>query len=575
MTLSERLSEGRALVASRPAPRDGAIRCAGATHPGLIRDRNEDRLHVDAERGILIVVDGMGGQAAGETAAETALALLRSRLERQTGRVEERVREAIALANNEIVRLAAQNPAFGGMGCVLTLAVIEDGMVTVGHVGDSRAYRLGADGIVKVTRDHSPIGMREDEGELSETDAMRHPRRNEVYRSLGAEEHTPLDEEFVEVSRFPFDPEGAILVCSDGLTDMVSSETIARIVRENGGHEQRAVDRLIAAANLAGGKDNVTVAIAAGERFASALSAPREWRGIERRAGWRERREREAPGHGSAFTVGLFTGVALLAVLLLLDRHPPRGVAGQAFGVLRPALQALLPAAEGTHGPRTLGVGHGLEYDSIRDALAAARPGDTVAVAPGTYHEQVRLKEGVTLWSRVPRQAVLAPEGEAAVRAMVVAEGLSAASLVGFRIAPLDSFPMDVGVRVADARITIDDVEIAGARVAGVAYEGRSEGALRGSFVHRNPGAGVTIAARSTPRLSGNMILDNGRGPRRARAGVEMESTGELVMVGNVIAGNAAEGVRGAPAAMRANLLENNVFEAFGRANVAGPVAVR
>src|SRR5204863_8345323 len=117
--------------------------------------------------------------------------------------------------------------------CGLTLAGIEDGMVTVGHVGDSRLYRIGTDGMVKVTRDHSPVGMREDEGELSEADAMRHPRRNEVYRSLGAEAHTPLDDDFVEVSRVPFDPEGAILLSSDGLTDRVSGRAIASMFRRN------------------------------------------------------------------------------------------------------------------------------------------------------------------------------------------------------------------------------------------------------------------------------------------------------------------------------------------------------
>ena len=164
MTIPDRLrGNDPVLVVSRPRRR-GAFRCAGATHPGLVRDHNEDRVHVDAERGVLIVVDGIGGQTAGETAAAIALTFLRSRLERQTGRAEDRVREAIAVANNEIVRRAAEDPALAGMGCVLTLAVIEDGMVTVGHVGDSRLYRLGADGIVKVTRDHSPVGMREDEG---------------------------------------------------------------------------------------------------------------------------------------------------------------------------------------------------------------------------------------------------------------------------------------------------------------------------------------------------------------------------------------------------------------------------
>src|SRR5262249_53330687 len=279
-------------------------RCAGATHAGRVRDHNEDRIHVDPERGLLIVVDGIGGHTAGETAATIALAFLRSRLERQTGRAEDRVREAVAVADNEIVRRAAQDAALAGMGCVLTLAVIEDGMVTVGHVGDSRLYRLGADGIVKVTRDHSPVGMREDEGELSEADAMRHPRRNEVYRSLGAEEHTPLDDDFVEVSRFPFDPEGAILVCSDGLTDLVSSQAIPRIVRDERGDPEASVARLIDVANEAGGKDNVSVALAAGERFAAALAA----QGDRADPAWAER---PAPRRSADWPAYVFTVVVV------------------------------------------------------------------------------------------------------------------------------------------------------------------------------------------------------------------------------------------------------------------------
>ncbi len=558
MTLPDRVHDTRpTLVLPRAAARRTAIRCAGATHPGMMRDHNEDRVHVDPERGILIVVDGIGGQAAGETAAETALRFLRTRLERQTGRVEERVREAIAVANNEIVRLAAQNPAWEGMGCVLTLAVIEDGMVTVGHVGDSRLYRLGADGIVKVTRDHSPVGVREDEGELSEADAMRHPRRNEVYRSVGAEEHTPLDEDFVEVSRFPFDPEGAILLCSDGLTDLVSSETIARIVRENPGDEQRTADRLVAAANAAGGKDNVTVAFAAGERFADALAAPRE-RGIARPiedAGSQPSAARPLLARpGYAFALGAVIGVAAFAAFTMFEGG----------GTRVPVLDALGP-------PHTLRVGHGLEFTRIGDALAVARPGDTVSVAPGVYREQLRLRAGVTLMSRVAREAILEPRGDTPAPVVgIMADGLSSGSIVGFRIAPGDSAPLDLGIRVSDARIAIDDVEISGARVAGVAFQGGSEGVLRASLIHRNPGAGVTIASAAAPRVAHNLILDNGRGARRIRAGVELESGAAPVLVGNVMAGNAAEGVRGVPATQRSALLENNVFEAFGRSNGAG-----
>ena len=448
------------------------------------------------------------------------------------------------------------------MGCVLTLAVIEDGMVTVGHVGDSRLYRLGADGIVKVTRDHSPIGMREDEGELSEADAMRHPRRNEIYRSVGAEEHTPLDEDFVEVSRFPFDPEGAILLCSDGLTDLISSELIARIVRDHAGNEQAAVERLIAAANAAGGKDNITVALAAGQYFAAALGARREHEPT---------RDAPAPGASAAstgrgshlgyiFAIGMLAGVALCLGLTLLDRTP---VAFR-LPLVGPALQTSRP-------PRALLVGPGLEFTAIGDALAAARSGDTVSVAPGMYHEQLRLEQGVTLMSRVPRQAVLAPRGEAqGPLVAIVAEGLSAGRVVGFRIEAGDGSPLDIGIRVRDARIAIEDVEISGARIAGVAFQGVGEAALRASMIHKNAGAGVTIASPAVPRLGHNLILDNGRGTGRARAGVELEGGAAPVLVGNVIAGNAAEGVRGAPPAMRPALLENNIFEAFGRANGSG-----
>lgn len=580
MTLPDpRPTHGPALATGRPRLRRGAIRCVGASHPGRIREHNEDRLHVDPERGILIVVDGIGGQAAGETAAETALTFIRSRLERQTGRTEERVREAIAVANNEIVRLAQRNPEWAGMGCVVTLAVIEDGMVTIGHVGDSRLYRLDAEGIVKVTRDHSPVGMREDEGELSEADAMRHPRRNEIYRSVGVEVHTPLDEDFVDVSRFPFDPGSAILLCSDGLSDLVSSEAIARIVREHAGDEQRAVERLIEAANAAGGKDNVTVALAAGPGFASALAAggrraspgvepprdladPRLTGGAAAASDVPTRRSRS--GVALAFAVGVLAGAALLWGYLPL---------------LRSSLPARVPVGAdllAARAPRALRVGPGLEYTAIGDALAAAHRGDSVSVEPGVYHEQVRLEEGVTLLSRVARGATLSPRGEAAAPLVaVVAEGLLTGRIVGFRIAAGDGAALDIGIQVRDARIDIEDVEIMGARVAGVAFQGRSDATLRASLVHANAGAGVTIASTASPRLAHNLILENGRGGRRARAGVELEAGATPTLVGNVIARNAAEGVRGASAALRETLRESNSFEGFVRSGASGAAETR
>ena len=138
------------------------LKCAGASDTGRVRNNNEDAWHIDADRGIFLVVDGIGGQAAGEKAAEIAVERVRARLERQTGATEQRIREAITLANNEILRAAHENPEWEGMACVLTLAVLENGSAVVGHVGDSRLYQIRGGEIRKITHDHSPVGERED-----------------------------------------------------------------------------------------------------------------------------------------------------------------------------------------------------------------------------------------------------------------------------------------------------------------------------------------------------------------------------------------------------------------------------
>src|SRR5262245_28087836 len=175
------------------------LTAAGGSHRGLQRQENQDRFHVDAGRGVFMVIDGVGGHAGGDKAAEVALAALRARLERETNPVDERVREAITLANNEIHRVASSQPEWLGMACVLTVAVVDGDFATVAHVGDARLYKLRHGRIAKITRDHSPVGEREDAGELAELEAMHHPRRNEVYRDVGSEPHAPGDPEFIEV----------------------------------------------------------------------------------------------------------------------------------------------------------------------------------------------------------------------------------------------------------------------------------------------------------------------------------------------------------------------------------------
>ncbi|HUF24535.1 MAG TPA: protein phosphatase 2C domain-containing protein, partial [Vicinamibacterales bacterium] len=243
------------------------IRAAGRSDPGRQRENNEDRFHEDTARGLFMVVDGVGGHAAGEKAAEIAVTMLRARLERETGAVEDRVREAITVANNEVRRVASLNEQWRGMGCVLTVAVLDGADAVVGHVGDTRFYKIRGGRIQKITRDHSPVGEREDAGELSEVEAMRHPRRNEVFRDVGSTERQAFDEGFIDITRVPFESDAALLLCSDGLTDGVTSAAILDIVHQHAGRPDDVAAGLIAAANAAGGKDNVTVVYAEGPRF--------------------------------------------------------------------------------------------------------------------------------------------------------------------------------------------------------------------------------------------------------------------------------------------------------------------
>src|SRR5277367_104031 len=115
---------------------------AAVSDTGKVRDQNEDRILADDVRGCYAVIDGMGGHAAGEKAAEIALERLRARLERQTDSIEQRIREAITIANNAIYEASQSKPEWKGMACVLTVAVVEKGFATIGHVGDSRLYKL-------------------------------------------------------------------------------------------------------------------------------------------------------------------------------------------------------------------------------------------------------------------------------------------------------------------------------------------------------------------------------------------------------------------------------------------------
>jgi len=498
------------------APAAPAYRAAGATDPGLVRDANEDRFHVDTARGLFMVIDGVGGQAAGGEAAALALSMLRARLERETGPVDQRVREAIAVANNEIHRAAATRPDWNGMACVLTVAVIKDGVATIGHVGDTRLYKLRHGRLTKITRDHSPVGEREDAGELSESEAMRHPRRNEVYRDVGSDVHDPGDTDFVDILVVPVEDDAALLLCSDGLSDLVPAGTIAAVAAESAGHPERVVERLIDAANRAGGKDNVTAVYVEGEQYAAAAA------GAAPRRSW--------------------TRIAVAAVAAVLAL----GLTGA--GLVRAGWLSWPPASVPlvALGDGTLVVG---PTESIAAAIARAAPGSQVVVEPGEYREQLALRGGVRVVSRIPRGATLRmPVGTAEGAAAVVARDVRNAELAGFRIVGDAATSLGTGILVERSHVTIVDVEILGASDRAVEFGPGSEGSFIGGDVHDNPGTGLVIRSGASPRISHSGFARNGVS-ERVSAPVVVEAGSAARLERNVFAG-----------------VEPEVFRAFGAA---------
>lgn len=242
-------------------------RSGAASDRGLVRGENQDRSYIDEERGVFLVVDGLGGHAAGEKAAATAVEAIGAELVSQEGDPEARIRRAITAANNRIAELAEENEACRGMACVLTLALMDGERVVVGHVGDSRLYLVWNGLVRKMTPDHSPVGEREDRGELSEGEAMSHPRRHEVFRDVGSRRREPDEDEFIEIKEFLFKPDAALLMCSDGLSDQITSEAMLEVIEGYDGNAEAVARSLVDAANRAGGADNVTAIFVAGSEF--------------------------------------------------------------------------------------------------------------------------------------------------------------------------------------------------------------------------------------------------------------------------------------------------------------------
>ena len=543
----------------------GSVQVFGLTDRGRLRDVNEDRCHIDAARGLLIVVDGVGGHLAGGKAADVGVSRVREWLERRRRVTASDVRDAITAANNEIHQLAASRAEWHGMACVLTVAVVRAGQAIVGHVGDTRLYKIRAGAIQKLTRDHSPVGEMEDAQRLTEDQAMRHPRRNEVYRDVGSDHHDRDDREFIDLLEVPFEPDAALLMCSDGLTDLVPLQSIADTVSANAGSTQGVVRALIDAANAAGGRDNVTVVYAEGPRFVGSrgvpIAGPQAVTGGDADAdaittqlsiaGTGGSRPRPAAGAGAAGPIWLplIVGALLIAMAAL-------SVRGDA-AMPAPAVAANPDARPALTGEAPIVVSPGA---SIGEALERASAGSTVSVEPGEYREEIRLKSHVRLLSRVPRGATLrlpaeTRPGEPAVSAL----GVTGAELAGFRIVGDAATPLGIGILVGWSSVSISDVEIAGATAAAIEFGEKADASLVGSSLRDNPGVALAMRDRSAPRISNNTFERNGYGAATAGAFVLAHSA-RPVLRGNVFVGTAVHAFAALPAAERTALERHNWF---------------
>lgn len=238
----------------------------GDTDTGLLRDNNEDAFI--AQKGLkgryilACVIDGVGGYEGGEIAAQIARDTLLQRLSVPQSDLLAQMRQAVSAANETIYQERVNNPQRQKMACVLTLAVVnlEKNECLYAHVGDTRLYLLRDHSMVKLTKDHSFVGFLEDNKRLTEKEAMQHPKRNEINKALGFDPNIAQQEDYIETGHSPFLPGDMLLLCSDGLSDLVDREKMISILTLKKTLKEKT-KALIAAANAAGGKDNITVVL--------------------------------------------------------------------------------------------------------------------------------------------------------------------------------------------------------------------------------------------------------------------------------------------------------------------------
>jgi len=351
----------------------------------------------------------------------------------------------------------------------------------------------------------------------------------------------------------PFESDSALLLCSDGLTDLVDSVSIAKTVSRCAGDPEVVVRELIAAANAAGGKDNVTAVYIEGEQFAASGfgRGTIESRSAAASAASDEPRERGSMSQSVARFAMILLGIIVTAAVSLWQ-----------FGWTYDDLRGLVFAASGQSvTQRTVAAG-----ESISEALRAAPPGSEVVVEPGEYREQVSLVSGVRLRSLVPGGAVIrlpAAVPDTAEEPAVLARNVSGAEIVNFRISGDAATPLPVGILVQNSTVSIVHVEISGATRVALEFAGGGASTLMASDIRDNPGAALVVRDGAAPRVANNSFARNGRSDRVMAAVIVQRAT--PVFINNVFAGMSAASFTGLDGAAVGALRRDNWFPAVTR----------
>jgi protein phosphatase len=251
------------------------LRGTGLTDVGITRGHNEDSFHVDNNASLFVVADGVGGQNAGEVASRMSVEVISSHFSKSredsvpfVGKPEEsfsdetnRLASSIRLANQVVHESSRSNPSLKGMGSTaVAVTITGKGMLGIAHAGDSRAYLIRSGGIFQLTNDHSLVAEQVRQGLITEEEAQNSKVKNVITRALGA-----ADEIEVDIDEQPLEDGDMVLLCSDGLTNMVDDETILKIIEDNATMED-ACRRLIKLSNDNGGKDNITAVLVTAEK---------------------------------------------------------------------------------------------------------------------------------------------------------------------------------------------------------------------------------------------------------------------------------------------------------------------